>query len=157
MAWTLESGRSRTSRRIISTSTLISTDYFEAKATLFDGRSRVAVIVTDDEWGRRSPHESALGAITVARDRQPHGDLAGHRHCRRTDATTKFRAVGPAELRRRHGHLGSSTSPTRCGALAVLDAVASTRGSPLRLSLRPEVPGRMAADRRGSAVLVVVG
>ena len=48
-------------------------DYFEAKATLFDGRAPRAVICVDDEWGRRLAAR-VPGAITVATDDETKAD-----------------------------------------------------------------------------------
>ena len=41
-------------------------DYFAAKARLFDGRARAAVVVTDDEWGRRMAAIAGPETVTVS-------------------------------------------------------------------------------------------
>jgi UDP-N-acetylmuramoyl-L-alanyl-D-glutamate--2,6-diaminopimelate ligase len=41
-------------------------DYFAAKARLFDGRARRAVIVVDDGWGRRMADVAGSGVVTVS-------------------------------------------------------------------------------------------
>ncbi len=42
--------------------------YFAAKARLFDGRARRAVVMVDDEWGRRIAAIAGPDAITVSAD-----------------------------------------------------------------------------------------
>jgi UDP-N-acetylmuramoyl-L-alanyl-D-glutamate--2,6-diaminopimelate ligase len=68
-------------------------DYFAAKARLFDGRSRAAVVCVDDEWGVRMAAAAGPGVVTVSTSRAAHWtvsdvrtDEAGH---------TTFRAHGP--------------------------------------------------------------
>lgn len=69
-------------------------DYFAAKALLFDGRSRQAVIVVDDVWGRRMAQlagpcvtVTTTGATDATWQASGIGELA--------DGTTRFRVRGP--------------------------------------------------------------
>ena len=68
-------------------------DYFTAKAMLFDGRSHDAVIVVDDEWGRRMARragECVTVATTSADATWRASDIA-----ELPDGTTRFRVRGP--------------------------------------------------------------
>ena len=68
-------------------------DYFAAKAMLFDGRSRDAVIVVDDEWGRRMARragECVTVATTSADAQWRASDIT-----ELPDGTTRFRVRGP--------------------------------------------------------------
>jgi UDP-N-acetylmuramoyl-L-alanyl-D-glutamate--2,6-diaminopimelate ligase len=132
-------------------------DYFAAKAKLFDGRSRVAAIVTDDTWGRRLAVRVGPDAITVSTTR---GDAATWRATDivgRPDGGTTFRAVGPGrDVASGTNILGSYNVANALLALAVLDTV----GVDLRLAApavaRAGVPGRMERIVAGQPFLVVV-
>ena len=68
-------------------------DYFNAKALLFDGRSRRAVIVVDDEWGRRMA-QVAGECVTVSTG-VTDATWRASEITENTDGTTRFRVHGP--------------------------------------------------------------
>jgi len=70
-------------------------DYFEAKAKLFDGRSRQAAIVTDDGWGRRLAARVGPEAITVNTTGNRTATWRATDIAIRPDASTSFRAAAP--------------------------------------------------------------
>jgi UDP-N-acetylmuramoyl-L-alanyl-D-glutamate--2,6-diaminopimelate ligase len=97
-------------------------DYFEAKATLFDGRARHGVICVDDEWGERLAARTP-GAVTVS--------TRGPAHWRAVDAATStdgtqtFTALAPdgAAVPVRLLLPGAFNVANALVALACLDAV----------------------------------
>jgi UDP-N-acetylmuramoyl-L-alanyl-D-glutamate--2,6-diaminopimelate ligase len=69
-------------------------DYFAAKARLFDGRARAAVIVVDDEWGQRLAAMVGRRAVTVSSGAADAtwraSEVTAH-----PDGSTAFRVLGP--------------------------------------------------------------
>jgi UDP-N-acetylmuramoyl-L-alanyl-D-glutamate--2,6-diaminopimelate ligase len=65
-------------------------DYFQAKALLFDGRSRREIVVVDDEWGRRLVRP---GTVTVSRDGAAAWTATQVRVA--PDGSTRFTVRGP--------------------------------------------------------------
>ncbi len=68
-------------------------DYFNAKALLFDGRSRRAVIVVDDEWGQRMA-QVAGECVTVSTGGAD-ATWQADDITENSDGTTRFRVRGP--------------------------------------------------------------
>jgi UDP-N-acetylmuramoyl-L-alanyl-D-glutamate--2,6-diaminopimelate ligase len=67
-------------------------DYFAAKAKLFDGRARQAIVVTDDDWGRRlAKSVDAIRVNTTGGDAEWRAVEVEEL----TDASTRFRVLGP--------------------------------------------------------------
>ena len=65
-------------------------DYFQAKALLFDGRSRTEIVVTDDDWG---PRLVTAGTTTVS---STHGaDWTAAEVTVLADGSTRFLVAGP--------------------------------------------------------------
>ena len=132
-------------------------DYFEAKAKLFDGRSRVAAIVTDDEWGQRLAARVGPGAITVGTTGNPTATWRATDIVVRTDASTSFRAVGPGrDFAAGTAILGSYNIANALLALAVLDAVGVDPRLAAPAVAAAGVPGRMERVVAGQPFLVVV-
>jgi len=130
-------------------------DYFETKATLFDGRAEHAVVCVDDEWGRRLAARTP-SAVTVSTG-APAAWRAVDVHTG-PDGTQRFTAVGPdgAQLPMRLQLPGAFNVANAVVALACLDAV----GVPLAVAAEGfacvEVPGRMQRIERGQPFLAIV-
>ncbi len=128
-------------------------DYFAAKARLFDGRARRAVVVVDDAWGRR-----LLGPDTVTvstTERPAHWRAEDVRE--RPDGSTAFRVVSP------HGAFDAGCAvPGRYNvanavlALAVLDAAGLDAAAAAPAVAAATVPGRMERVDAGQPFLAVV-
>ncbi len=132
-------------------------DYFEAKAKLFDGRSRAAAIVTDDEWGQRLAARVGPGAITVSTTGNRAATWRATDIVVRTDASTSFRAVGPGrDFAAGTAILGSYNVANALLALAVLDAVGIDPRLAAPAVAQAGVPGRMERVVAGQPFLVVV-
>ena len=133
-------------------------DYFAAKATLFDGRSRVAVIVIDDEWGRRLAARVGPGRDHGEHDRRPHGDLAGHATSSiAPDGTTTFPRGGPGrDFAAGTAIPGSYNVANALLALAMLDAVGVDPRLAAPAVAAAGVPGRMERIDAGQPFLAVV-
>ena len=132
-------------------------DYFEAKAKLFDSRSRAAAIVTDDEWGQRLAARVGPGAITVGTTGNPTATWRATDIVVRTDASTSFRAVGPGrDFAAGTAILGSYNIANALLALAVLDAVGVDPRLAAPAVAAAGVPGRMERVVAGQPFLVVV-
>lgn len=130
-------------------------DYFEAKARLFDGRARSAVICVDDEWGRtlsaRTPD-----AVTVA--------TAGPADWRAVDVvaepdgTQRFTALAPDGTRHdvRLQMPGAFNVANALVALACLDAAGVPADVAAARFAQVSVPGRMQRVELGQPFLAVV-
>jgi UDP-N-acetylmuramoyl-L-alanyl-D-glutamate--2,6-diaminopimelate ligase len=132
-------------------------DYFAAKARLFDGRARRAVVVTDDEWGRRVAALAGPGVITV----NTRGDGSATWQARDITSTddggSAFRVIGP--------DVDLSTSCSLPGAYNVTNALLAL-AILAQLAVPPEiaapavavasVPGRMERVQAGQPFLAVV-
>jgi UDP-N-acetylmuramoyl-L-alanyl-D-glutamate--2,6-diaminopimelate ligase len=132
-------------------------DYFAAKARLFDGRARRAVVVTDDEWGDRMAALAGPGVITV----NTRGDGSATWQARDITSTddggSAFRVIGP--------DVDLSTSCSLPGAYNVTNALLAL-AILAQLAVPPEiaapavavasVPGRMERVQAGQPFLAVV-
>ncbi len=132
-------------------------DYFAAKARLFDGRSRVAVIVTDDEWGRRMASVAGRRTVTV----NTSGDLSATWQARgitvTPDGGTTFRALGPGvELPTGCSLPGSYNVANALLALAILAEIGIAPAVAAPAIAVASVPGRMERVTLGQPFLAVV-
>jgi UDP-N-acetylmuramoyl-L-alanyl-D-glutamate--2,6-diaminopimelate ligase len=132
-------------------------DYFAAKARLFDGRARRAVVVTDDEWGRQMAALAGPRVITV----DTRGDGSATWQARDITSTddggSAFRVIGP--------DVDLSTSCSLPGAYNVTNALLAL-AILAQLAVPPEiaapavavasVPGRMERVQAGQPFLAVV-
>ncbi|HEY0560743.1 MAG TPA: UDP-N-acetylmuramoyl-L-alanyl-D-glutamate--2,6-diaminopimelate ligase [Frankiaceae bacterium] len=133
--------------------------YFEAKASLFaPGFARVAVVCTDDDWGRKLAArlaEEGRPPITWALDGPADWTVAA---VRPSPSGTRFEAHGPA------GALDVSVPmPARynmsnaLGALAVLTAAGVPPTAAVRgIAQLPGVPGRMERVEAGQPYAAIV-
>jgi UDP-N-acetylmuramoyl-L-alanyl-D-glutamate--2,6-diaminopimelate ligase len=132
-------------------------DYFEAKAKLFDGRSRQAAIVTDDGWGRRLAARVGPEAITVNTTGNRTATWRATDIAIRPDASTSFRAAAPGrDFAAGTAILGSYNVANALLALAVLDAVGVDPRLAAPAVAQAGVPGRMERVEAGQPFLVVV-
>ncbi len=131
-------------------------EYFAAKARLFDGRSRAAVICVDDDWGRRLAHDVGPTAITVSTDGSPAtwqaagvtGDGRGG---------TRFRAVGPGvDVPAGCAVPGSFNVANALLALAILHVAEIEPGVAAAAVALAAVPGRMERIEAGQSFLAIV-
>ncbi|MEO6884670.1 MAG: UDP-N-acetylmuramoyl-L-alanyl-D-glutamate--2,6-diaminopimelate ligase [Jatrophihabitantaceae bacterium] len=132
-------------------------DYFAAKARLFDGRSRAAVVVTDDDWGRRMAVIAGPDAITVSTT----GDRAATWQARdvRADAMgrTEFTVIGPGvELRTGCAVPGQYNVANALLTLAILDTAGLSVRTAAPAVAVASVPGRMERVDAGQQFLAVV-
>jgi UDP-N-acetylmuramoyl-L-alanyl-D-glutamate--2,6-diaminopimelate ligase len=132
-------------------------DYFAAKARLFDGRARRAVVVTDDGGGRQMAPLAGPGVITV----NTRGDGSATWQARDITSTddggSAFRVIGP--------DVDLSTSCSLPGAYNVTNALLAL-AILAQLAVPPEiaapavavasVPGRMERVQAGQPFLAVV-
>lgn len=131
-------------------------EYFAAKARLFDGRSRRAVVVVDDEWGRRMASVAGPSAITVSTDGEP-ATWQAHDIVSAADGHTTFRVLGPGL-----SLAGSCAVPGRYNvanvllALAILHTVGYDPAVVAPAIGAAAVPGRMETVRAGQRFLAVV-
>jgi UDP-N-acetylmuramoyl-L-alanyl-D-glutamate--2,6-diaminopimelate ligase len=130
-------------------------DYFEAKALLFDGRSHSAVIVVDDQWGRRLA-QRRRGCVTVSTD----GSAATWQASGITelaDGTTRFTVHGPGvALQTGCAVPGRYNVANALLALAILaeNSVPPELAAPAIATAT--VPGRMERIDTGQDFLTVV-
>lgn len=129
-------------------------EYFEVKATLFDGRAEHAVICVDDVWGRRLAARTPA-AVTVA--------TTGSADWQAVDLTTepdgsqRFTARGPrGPLPVRLQLPGAFNVANALVALACLDAAGVPAASAAEAFGRLRVPGRMQRVDAGQPFLAVV-
>lgn len=131
-------------------------DYFAAKSRLFDGRSRVPVVVTDDTWGRKLAARVGPGAVTV-------NTVGEQATWRAVDVVvgpfgeTRFRALGPGvDVPAGCAISGRYNVANALLAIAILDAA----GVPPMVSAPAvavaSVPGRMERIDAGQPFLAVV-
>ena len=130
-------------------------DYFEAKALMFDGRTHDAVVVVDDEWGRRMAARAgdcvtvSTGAAEATWQAREIEEL--------TDGTTRFRALGPGVDVRT-----GCAVPGRYNVANALLALAMLHESSVPLEIAAPavatatVPGRMERIDAGQGFLAVV-
>jgi len=135
-------------------------DYFAAKARLFDGRARAAVVVVDDDAGRRMAAiagQTGANVITVGTTGAVAATWQAHDIATAADGSTTFRAVGPGvELRAGCAVPGRYNVANALLALAILQ----TAGVPPELAAAAvaaaSVPGRMERIEAGQPFLAVV-
>ncbi|WAX56796.1 UDP-N-acetylmuramoyl-L-alanyl-D-glutamate--2,6-diaminopimelate ligase [Jatrophihabitans cynanchi] len=131
-------------------------DYFAAKARLFDGRARNAVVVTDDEWGVRMAAIAGPEVVTV----NTGGDAATWRASEvraSADGHTRFRVLGPhADVETACAVPGRYNVANALLAIAMLEQV----GVPVEVAAPAvavaTVPGRMERIDAGQPFLAIV-
>ena len=129
-------------------------DYFEAKATLFDGRARRGVVCVDDEWGRRLAAR-VPDAVTVSTTGP--ADWRAVDVGTGADGTQDFRAVGPGgTVAVRLLLPGRFNVANALLALACLDAVGIPAALAAERFAQVTVPGRMQRVQAGQPYLAVV-
>jgi UDP-N-acetylmuramoyl-L-alanyl-D-glutamate--2,6-diaminopimelate ligase len=131
-------------------------DYFAAKARLFEpGRSRAAVVVVDDEWGRRLA-SSLPDCTTVSTDGSP-ADWQADDIDERADGTTGFDVRGPGvALRTGCAIPGRYNVANVLVALAMLDRAGFSVEQVAPAVAAATVPGRMERVEAGQPFLAVV-
>ncbi len=131
-------------------------EYFTAKARLFDGRSRAAVICVDDRWGRRMAALAGPGATTVSTD----GSAAIWKATDISDdggGGTRFRALGPGvDVPAGCSVPGRFNVANALLALAILHAAGISAEVAAPAVARAAVPGRMERIEAGQPFLAVV-
>jgi UDP-N-acetylmuramoyl-L-alanyl-D-glutamate--2,6-diaminopimelate ligase len=133
-------------------------DYFAAKARLFDGRARHAVVVTDDEWGLRMSSLAGGDVSTVNTTGDPAATWRAVDVEDLADGSTRFRVLGPrVDLVTGCAIPGRFNVANALLALAILD----TAGVPAAADVadavsRASVAGRMQRVEQGQSFLAVV-
>lgn len=131
-------------------------DYFAAKARLFDGRARRAVIVTDDEWGRRMAEIAGPDAVTVSTT----GDAAAVWRAVDVRDTasggTSFAVRGPVDLDTGCAVPGRYNVANALLALAILAEAGVPADAAAPAIASATVPGRMERIDAGQPFLAVV-
>ncbi len=131
-------------------------EYFAAKARLFDGRSRKAVIVVDDEAGRQMAEVAGPAAITVSTTGVP-ASWEAHDIETAADGHTTFRAVTAArEIAAGCAVPGAYNVANALLALAILDATGVDPAGAAAAIAVATVPGRMETVSLGQPFLAVV-
>jgi UDP-N-acetylmuramoyl-L-alanyl-D-glutamate--2,6-diaminopimelate ligase len=132
-------------------------DYFAAKARLFDGRARAAVVVTDDDWGRRMAALAGPGTVTVNTTGDTSATWQAHEITVTADGGTAFRAVGPGvDLATGCCVPGSYNVANALLALAVLAQLEVPPAVAAPAIAVASVPGRMERVDAGQSFLAVV-
>jgi UDP-N-acetylmuramoyl-L-alanyl-D-glutamate--2,6-diaminopimelate ligase len=132
-------------------------DYFAAKARLFDGRARRAVVVTDDDWGRQMARLAGPDTVTVSTGGDASADWQALDVRVTADGGTAFTVRGPGiEV------AGGCSVPGRYNVANALLALAILLecGAPADVAARAiataSVPGRMERVDEGQPFLAVV-
>ena len=132
-------------------------DYFAAKARLFDGRARHAVVVTDDEWGVRMAAIAGPDVITANTVGDDTATWRASEIAADPDGHTRFRVLGPqADV-----HTGCAV-PGRYNVANALLAIAmlGQAGVPVGVAApavaTATVPGRMERIVAGQPFLAIV-
>ncbi len=132
-------------------------DYFAAKARLFDGRARTAIVVVDDEWGRRLASLVGAGVATVSTMGDPTATWGASEIHATPDGGTIFRATGPGvDVMAGCGVPGSYNVANALLALAILDAAGVSVEVAAPAVAGASVPGRMERIDAGQPFLAVV-
>lgn len=135
-------------------------DYFAAKARLFDGRSRVGVVVIDDDWGRRmaSAAGRAGGAVTTVSTLGDESATWQARHIALApDGSTTFQVLGPGvDLRTGCSVTGAYNVANALLALAILAEIGVPPAAAAPAVSSASVPGRMERVDAGQSFLAVV-
>ena len=130
-------------------------DYFAAKARLFDGRARRAVVVVDDAWGRRMAEIAGPGAVTVSAGGPADWRALDVEVC--ANGATTFRAQGPrTSLTMGCAIPGRYNVANALLALAILDADGIEPEVVAEAISTATVPGRMERIDAGQPFLAVV-
>jgi UDP-N-acetylmuramoyl-L-alanyl-D-glutamate--2,6-diaminopimelate ligase len=131
-------------------------DYFAAKARLFErGRSRRAVIVIDDPWGRRLA-ETLAEPVTVS-TAGANATWCATEIGARPDGSTAFRVIGPdVQLETSCAIPGRYNVANVVTALAVLHEVGVRVDAVADAVAQAVVPGRMERIEAGQPFLAVV-
>ena len=129
--------------------------YFEAKAALFDGRARHAVVCVDDEWGERLAARTP-DAVTVST--RGAADWRAVDIATGLDGTQSFTAVAPDGAAVAVPLLlpGAFNVANALVALAVLDAVGVPAAVAAAGFAHLAVPGRMQRVEVGQPFLAIV-
>jgi UDP-N-acetylmuramoyl-L-alanyl-D-glutamate--2,6-diaminopimelate ligase len=131
--------------------------YFAAKARLFDGRARRAVVVIDDEWGRRMSRLAGPDTATVSAAGSAAADWRASDVRASTSGSTEFRVVGPGvELATGCAVPGRYNVANVLLALAMLAEAGVPAESAAPALASSVVPGRMERISAGQAFLAVV-
>jgi UDP-N-acetylmuramoyl-L-alanyl-D-glutamate--2,6-diaminopimelate ligase len=130
-------------------------DYFDAKASLFDGRARTNVIVVDDVWGEWMARVAGP-SVTVSTDGTP-------ATWRAADVRVLDNGATAFVVRSPHGEVecgcavpGTYNVGNAVLALALLDAVGVDPGKAAAAVAQAVVPGRMERIDEGQPFLAVV-
>jgi UDP-N-acetylmuramoyl-L-alanyl-D-glutamate--2,6-diaminopimelate ligase len=130
-------------------------DYFTAKARLFDGRSRAAIVCVDDEWGVRMAAAAGPDVVTVSTSGAADWTVSDVR----TDAAghTTFRAHGPGVAVAAGCAVPGSFNVTNALlALAILVQAGVDADIAAEAVAVAVVPGRMERIDGGQPFLAVV-
>jgi UDP-N-acetylmuramoyl-L-alanyl-D-glutamate--2,6-diaminopimelate ligase len=131
-------------------------DYFAAKARLFDGRSRLPVVVIDDEWGRRLAGLVGPSAVTVSTTAAPATWRATDVHIA-GDGSTSFEVRGPGgDFAAGCRVPGGYNVANAVLALAILDAAGVPAEAAAPAIAAATVPGRMERIDLGQRFLAIV-
>jgi UDP-N-acetylmuramoyl-L-alanyl-D-glutamate--2,6-diaminopimelate ligase len=135
-------------------------DYFEAKALLFDGRARRAIVVVDDGWGRQLARRLAGGpggVTTLSTTGDPEATWRAVDIADRPDGTTRFRVLGPGtDLVTGCAVPGRYNVANALLALVILDAAGIDAAAVAPAVGQASVPGRMERVDAGQPFLAVV-
>jgi UDP-N-acetylmuramoyl-L-alanyl-D-glutamate--2,6-diaminopimelate ligase len=133
-------------------------DYFAAKTKLFDeGRSRMAVIVVDDEWGVRLTEmvPGPVATVTAVGERRATWEASGITD--EPDGSTSFRVIGPdVDLVTGCAVPGRYNVANALLALAMLHEAGVDPEMAAPAIARASVPGRMERIAAGQPFLAVV-
>ncbi len=132
--------------------------YFAAKARLFDGRARQAVVMVDDDWGRRIAAIAGPDAITVSADgSDPSARWIATGIEVDADGSTRFRAIGPdVDVSAGCRIPGQYNVANALLALALLDTAGIAAEVAAPAIAAATVPGRMERIELGQPYLAVV-
>ena len=129
-------------------------DYFAAKARLFDGRARAAVVVTDDEWGRRMAAIAGPEAVTVSTTGDRSATWQARDIATTPDGGTTFRVLGPdTDIETGCSLPGGYNVANALLALAILAEVGVSPAVAAPAIAVASVPGRMERIDAGQPFL----
>ncbi|MDT4970979.1 MAG: UDP-N-acetylmuramoyl-L-alanyl-D-glutamate--2,6-diaminopimelate ligase [Pseudonocardiales bacterium] len=132
-------------------------EYFAAKALLFDGRARAAVIVTDDDWGRRMVSIAGPDAITVSTTGDRSATWQAHDIAVTAGGGTTFRVLGPdTDIETGCSLPGGYNVANALLALAILAQVGVSPETAAPAIAVASVPGRMERIDAGQPYLAIV-
>jgi UDP-N-acetylmuramoyl-L-alanyl-D-glutamate--2,6-diaminopimelate ligase len=132
-------------------------EYFAAKARLFDGRARSAVVVTDDEWGRRIASIAGPDAVTVSTTGDRSATWQAHDIAVTPSGGTTFRVLGPdTDIETGCSLPGGYNVANALLALAILAQVGVLPALAAPAIAVASVPGRMELIDAGQPYLAIV-